>query len=61
MPFMRIRQLACLVTLGIGLTGTAFGQADNFPTKPIRLIVPYAAGGGTDLVMRAIAPGMGEA
>jgi tripartite-type tricarboxylate transporter receptor subunit TctC len=61
MQYMRTRRLACLAVLGIGLAGPAFGQADNFPTKPIRLIVPYAAGGGTDLVMRAIAPGMSEA
>lgn len=59
MRFMHIRRLAAFVALG--LAGSAFGQADNFPTKPIRLIVPYAAGGGTDLVMRAIAPGMSEA
>ena len=59
MQHMRTRRLACLAVLG--LAGSAFGQADNFPTKPIRLIVPYAAGGGTDLVMRAIAPGMSEA
>ena len=61
MQHMRTRRLACLAVLGLGLAGSAFGQADNFPTKPIRLIVPYAAGGGTDLVMRAIAPGMSEA
>ena len=59
MQHMRTRRLACLAVLG--LAGSAFGQADNFPTKPIRLIVPYAAGGCTDLVMRAIAPGMSEA
>ena len=35
--------------------------AEGFPNKPIRLTVPYAPGGGTDIVMRAIAPGMGEA
>ena len=61
MQHMRTRRLACLAVLGLGLAGSAFGQTDNFPTKPIRLIVPYAAGGGTDLVMRAIAPGMSEA
>ena len=61
MQYMPIRRLVCLVTMGIGLVGSVFGQTDNFPIKPIRLIVPYAAGGGTDLVMRAIAPGMGEA
>ena len=59
MQHMRTRRLVCLAVLG--LAGSAFGQTDNFPTKPIRLIVPYAAGGGTDLVMRAIAPGMSEA
>lgn len=37
----------------------AFGQ-QAFPTKPIRLIVGFAPGGGTDIVARAIAPKMGE-
>jgi tripartite-type tricarboxylate transporter receptor subunit TctC len=29
--------------------------AEEFPTKPIRMIVPYAAGGGTDIVARIVA------
>ena len=63
MASMRIRPLALLAALGLGLAGSASAQntADNFPTRPIQLIVPYAAGGGTDLVMRAIAPGMSQA
>src|SRR6185437_15838665 len=31
-----------------------------YPTKPVRVIVPYPAGGGTDLVMRAIQPALAE-
>lgn len=55
--------LAFLTALAAGLAGPASAQsnASNFPNRPIRLIVPYAPGGGTDLVMRAIAPGVAEA
>jgi tripartite-type tricarboxylate transporter receptor subunit TctC len=35
-------------------------SARNFPGRPIRIVVGYAAGGGNDLVMRVIAPKMAE-
>ncbi len=35
--------------------------AQNFPSKPITLIVTYPAGGGADAMARLIAPKMGEA
>ncbi len=38
---------------------TSAGQ--TFPTKPIRIIVAFPAGGGTDIVARMIAPKLGEA
>jgi tripartite-type tricarboxylate transporter receptor subunit TctC len=37
------------------LSGILPAQAQSFPTKPVTLIVPWPAGGGTDLVMRALA------
>jgi tripartite-type tricarboxylate transporter receptor subunit TctC len=32
-----------------------------YPQKPIRVIVPYAAGGGTDIIARAVAVQMSAA
>ena len=42
---------------------SAWAQEDlarNFPGKPIRIIVGYAAGGGNDIVLRLIAPKLAE-
>ena len=35
-------------------------QADDYPSKPIRLIVPYPPGGSTDLVARVVGIKLGE-
>ena len=37
-----------------------FVEAQQFPTRPIRLISPYPAGGGNDVLARLIADKMGE-
>jgi len=49
------------------LLGTALSvfaphvQAQSFPTKPVRLLVPYSPGGGADTTARLIAPKLQEA
>src|ERR1700688_2313694 len=51
--------VALASTLAIALAaGTT--RADDYPSHPIRLIVPYAAGGGADSVARIIAKRVGE-
>jgi len=40
---------------------TTAGQAQNYPTKTIRIVVPYPAGGPTDLVGRTVADALTKA
>ena len=50
---------AVLSVLGIGLFSTPSAHAqDNYPWKPIQLVVTTAAGGALDLVARTVADGL---
>jgi tripartite-type tricarboxylate transporter receptor subunit TctC len=41
--------------LGTGLLlAASSAQADNFPSKPVHILVPYAAGGAVDVLARTI-------
>ena len=48
------RVAGALIAFAFAFT-TPVLSAEEFPTKPIRMIVPYAAGGGTDIVARIVA------
>jgi tripartite-type tricarboxylate transporter receptor subunit TctC len=39
----------------MAIAGSGIAQAQTFPTKPVTFIVPWPAGGSSDLVMRALA------
>src|ERR1035437_5110815 len=44
---------ACSIAMGVSVAGG--GHAQQYPARPVRLIVPYASGGGVDIMGRIIA------
>jgi len=49
-----------IILLATSSTTLAFAQTDAFPTKTIRIVVPFAPGGSVDLISRMISPKMSE-
>jgi tripartite-type tricarboxylate transporter receptor subunit TctC len=59
MFFKKIKQLSYCLTALFFIADAAMAQG-TYPTKPIKLIVPLAAGGATDVVARIFAAKLGE-
>lgn len=55
----RIMAAGAAAALSLPLAVPAAGQ--DYPSKPVRIIVPFAAGGGTDIFARIWSEGMGKA
>ena len=55
-PMLSFRSIlsACVLSmLGVVSTGSALAQT-NYPDKPLRFVVPYPPGGGTDVIARIV-------
>ena len=57
---MRMRSVIAAALLGVAFT-CAPASAQDYPTKPITLVVPFPAGGGNDALARLVAENMSRA
>jgi tripartite-type tricarboxylate transporter receptor subunit TctC len=54
------RILAAALAVFAALMATGLAQADEYPSKPIRLVLAYPAGGSADPIVRALADGLSK-
>lgn len=52
--FLNRRAWLCAAASVVALSAGTIAQAQTYPTKPIKMVVPFAAGGGTDVLARVV-------
>jgi tripartite-type tricarboxylate transporter receptor subunit TctC len=58
---MRLKLIRAVLALTASLFGATLSFAQSYPTKPIRIVVPFPAGGGADVTARQLGPKLGDA
>ena len=56
---MQRRTLVTSIGFGLALATTGAAWAQTYPSKPVRLIVPFAPGGTTDIIARVVSEKLG--
>ena len=56
-----MKRLWCRVIFAVTALASAFAQAQGYPSKPVRVIIPYATGGGSDAAARLVTNHLAQA
>jgi tripartite-type tricarboxylate transporter receptor subunit TctC len=60
-PFTRRPVVGILSSLILSMMGVAASAQTAWPTKPVKILVPFTPGGTTDILARAVAPDLSKA